>query len=212
MVGAEQPDGTPPDIDMSDAARMYDLFLGGAHNFDADHRAALAVLKGAPQIRDAAWANRQFLRRAVQYALDQDIRQFLDLGSGFPTRGCAHEVVHAAHPRRPRAPRRRRPRRRQACPSATKQRRPAGAIEADLRDPAPIQPSRCGHRTGETACSSPDSSRASVAVRDPPPSRRRPPPTHPAHRYAPATMPISPTAHAPNWACQCQPNARTGPS
>ncbi|GAA1883778.1 SAM-dependent methyltransferase [Asanoa iriomotensis] len=100
MAGAETAGWTPPDIDLSrpNAARMYDFFLGGAHNFDADRRAALAVLEVAPQVRDAAWANRRFLRRAVQYALDQGIRQFLDLGSGIPTRGNVHDIVQVAHP------------------------------------------------------------------------------------------------------------------
>ncbi|WP_432832924.1 SAM-dependent methyltransferase [Dactylosporangium sp. CA-092794] len=100
MVGAEQANGTPPGIGMSrpNAARMYDFLLGGAHNFDADRRAALALLEVAPEIRDAAWANRRFLRRAVQYALDQGIRQFLDLGCGIPSRGNVHDVVRAAHP------------------------------------------------------------------------------------------------------------------
>ncbi|MEV4706751.1 SAM-dependent methyltransferase [Actinoplanes sp. NPDC049316] len=100
MAGAEHAKWVPPGVDMSrpNAARMYDFFLGGAHNFDADRRAALAVLAVAPQVRDAAWANRQFLRRAVRYALDQGIRQFLDLGSGIPTVGNVHDIVQAAHP------------------------------------------------------------------------------------------------------------------
>jgi hypothetical protein len=140
MVGAEQANWTPQGIDTSrpNAARMYDFFLGGAHNFEVDRRAALAVLAVAPQVRDAAWANRQFLRRTVQYALNQGIRQFLDLGSGIPTVGNVHEIVHAVasdgrvlyvdadpvvvgHAR--------------ALLNGTDG---AGAIEADLRDPAAV--------------------------------------------------------------------------
>jgi hypothetical protein len=100
MAGAENASWAPQSIDVSrpNAARVYDFFLGGAHNFEADRRAALAVLAVAPQVRDAAWTNRQFLRRAVQYALDQGIRQFVDLGSGIPTVGNVHEIVHAVHP------------------------------------------------------------------------------------------------------------------
>ncbi len=100
MVGAEQAYRTPQSIGMScpNAARMYGFFLGGAHNFEADRRATLAVPAATPQVRNAAWANRQFLRGAVQYALDQGIRQFLDLGSGIPTVGNVHEIVHTVHP------------------------------------------------------------------------------------------------------------------
>lgn len=140
MVGAEQANWTPQGIDTSrpNAARMYDFFLGGAHNFEVDRQAALAILAVAPQVRDAAWANRQFLRRAIRYALDQGIRQFLDLGSGIPTVGNVHEIVHATDPDGRvlyvdadpvvvgHA---------QALLNGTDR---AGAIEADLREPAAI--------------------------------------------------------------------------
>jgi hypothetical protein len=88
------------EIDMKgpNVARMYDFFLGGAHNFRPDRDAALAVLEVAPQVADAARANRAFLHRAVRYALDQGIRQFLDLGSGIPTAGNVHEIVHRVDP------------------------------------------------------------------------------------------------------------------
>jgi hypothetical protein len=86
------------DMERPNAARMYDYFLGGAHNFQADRAAAKAVLAIAPQVRDAARANRDFLHRAVRFALDHGVRQFLDLGSGIPTVGNVHEVVHKVDP------------------------------------------------------------------------------------------------------------------
>jgi hypothetical protein len=90
----------PADIDLErpNAARMYDYFLGGAHNFQVDRAAAEAVLAIAPDVRDAARANRRFLHRAVGYALDNGVRQFLDLGSGIPTVGNVHEIAHTVDP------------------------------------------------------------------------------------------------------------------
>ncbi|NIL43755.1 hypothetical protein HCB17_23520 [Salinispora arenicola] len=87
---------SPAELDLSrpNAARMYDYFLGGSHNFAADRQAADAVLAVAPHVADAARANRAFLRRAVRYALQQGIHQFLDLGSGIPTVGNVHDIAH----------------------------------------------------------------------------------------------------------------------
>jgi hypothetical protein len=47
-----------------------------------------------------AIANRQFLRRVVQYlVVEAGVMQFLDLGSGLPTQGNVSEVVHQFSPR-----------------------------------------------------------------------------------------------------------------
>jgi len=77
---------------------MYDYFLGGAHNYSVDREAADAVIAVAPEVVTAARANRAFLRRAVQYALDRGIHQFLDLGSGIPTAGNVHGIAHRTDP------------------------------------------------------------------------------------------------------------------
>jgi hypothetical protein len=42
--------------------------------------------------------NRAFLRRAVRYQLEAGIRQFVDIGSGIPTVGNVHEIVHRVAP------------------------------------------------------------------------------------------------------------------
>ncbi|WP_425570989.1 SAM-dependent methyltransferase [Rugosimonospora acidiphila] len=76
------------------AARMYDYFLGGVHNFPADRDAARRVIEQYPLFPQWAVANRAFLRRAVRYLLRHGIRQFLDLGSGIPTVGNVHEIAH----------------------------------------------------------------------------------------------------------------------
>jgi hypothetical protein len=79
-------------------ARMYDYFLGGFHNFEADRQAAEAAEAAFPGVRAAARANRDFLRRAVRFVTAQGIDQFLDLGSGVPTVGNVHEIAQQANP------------------------------------------------------------------------------------------------------------------
>ncbi|WP_117208914.1 SAM-dependent methyltransferase [Allorhizocola rhizosphaerae] len=80
------------------AARMYDFFLGGTHNFPADREAAKAIIGMFPHTPVAAQVNRAFLRRAVRYLCEQGVRQFLDIGSGIPTEGNVHEIVQEASP------------------------------------------------------------------------------------------------------------------
>jgi hypothetical protein len=42
--------------------------------------------------------NRQFLTRAVEYMAFRGVRQFLDVGSGLPTRDNTHQVAQAVNP------------------------------------------------------------------------------------------------------------------
>ena len=50
------------------------------------------------RIRDAAWANRGFLQRAVRWMAERGIRQFIDLGAGLPTQRCTHEIAREVIP------------------------------------------------------------------------------------------------------------------
>src|SRR5690606_3859796 len=77
------------------AARMYDYYLGGTHNFPADREAAEQMLALFPQLPAIARANRAFLGRAIRHIAGQGVRQFLDIGSGIPTQGNVHEVVES---------------------------------------------------------------------------------------------------------------------
>jgi hypothetical protein len=74
-------------------ARMYDYFLGGFHNFDADRELAERTIAAWPQVPAIARANRAFLGRAVRHLVESGVRQFLDLGSGVPTAGNVHEIA-----------------------------------------------------------------------------------------------------------------------
>lgn len=89
------------EIDTSKAhpARMYDFYLGGKDNYPADQQAAGEVIKRAPEIRDIARVNRDFLGRAVRFLADEaGIRQFIDIGTGIPTAGNVHEVAGRVAP------------------------------------------------------------------------------------------------------------------
>jgi hypothetical protein len=80
------------------AARMYDYYLGGVHNFPADREAAERVIAQFPFMPVVARANRAFLGRAVRYLTGVGIRQFLDIGSGIPTEGNVHEIAQGQAP------------------------------------------------------------------------------------------------------------------
>jgi len=80
------------------AARMYDYFLGGYHNFEVDRAFAEQVLQITPHLRLTAQINRAFLRRATRYVVDQGLDQILDIGSGIPTVGNVHEIAQGANP------------------------------------------------------------------------------------------------------------------
>src|ERR1700689_3224578 len=97
-----EPGHVSPKIDTSTAnvARMYDYYLGGKDNFEADRTAAEQVLVRLPGQRRSALENRRFLRRAVGFLAGQaGIDQFLDIGVGLPTQGAVHEVAREINPR-----------------------------------------------------------------------------------------------------------------
>ena len=103
-VDADWPQHRDVHIDPNVAhdARVHDYLLGGADNFAVDRAAARAhgqAMGGIEQWRHAAWANRQFLSRAVRHlAAEAGVRQFLDLGAGIPTAGSVHEVAQSVLP------------------------------------------------------------------------------------------------------------------
>ena len=96
----ERPSWVPTDLDLThpSVARVYDYYLGGSHNFEADREFARRTLAVMPDLPTIAHENRAFLRRVVQQLCAAGIDQFLDLGSGIPTVGNAHEVAQQANP------------------------------------------------------------------------------------------------------------------
>ncbi|MDI3420030.1 SAM-dependent methyltransferase [Streptomyces luteolus] len=97
----DRPAWAPPGIDISkpSVSRMYDFYLGGSHNFEVDREAARKAMEFMPGLPKIMQANRAFMRRAVRFAVESGITQFLDIGSGIPTFGNVHEVVQKANPR-----------------------------------------------------------------------------------------------------------------
>ncbi len=79
-------------------ARVYDFFLGGKDNFAADRALAEEQITFAPLIPVLARENRQFLSRAVTWAANQGITQFVDLGCGMPTTPSTHEAARTVIP------------------------------------------------------------------------------------------------------------------
>ncbi len=79
-------------------ARVYDVLLGGKDNFAADREQAKQVLGVFPHAAELAVQARQFQARAVSYAAQQGICQFLDVGCGLPTAPNTHETAQAIQP------------------------------------------------------------------------------------------------------------------
>ena len=63
-----------------------------------DRQAAELALSVVPFGREVARANRQFMVRAVQFMARGGIDQFIDLGTGLPTKPNVHEVARELLP------------------------------------------------------------------------------------------------------------------
>ncbi|MFD1934923.1 MULTISPECIES: SAM-dependent methyltransferase [Nonomuraea] len=79
-------------------ARMYDYYLGGKDNFPSDREAAEKIIQLVPNITQIARDNRDFLIRVVRVLAEAGVRQFIDIGTGLPTRQNVHEVALEAAP------------------------------------------------------------------------------------------------------------------
>lgn len=98
----EGDDRAPEGVDVTtpNNARVYDCLLGGTHNFPVDREVATRALQVMPDAPRGVLANRAFLRRVVRHLVTEaGITQFLDIGSGLPTRGNVHQVAHEIDPR-----------------------------------------------------------------------------------------------------------------
>jgi hypothetical protein len=92
-------DAVSLDTSVPHIARVYDYWLGGKDNFEADRVVAEQVIATLPEIRLSVRAQRAFLGRAVHYlAAEAGIRQFLDIGTGLPSASNTHEVAQRAAP------------------------------------------------------------------------------------------------------------------
>jgi O-methyltransferase involved in polyketide biosynthesis len=79
-------------------ARVYDYLLGGKDHLPVDRAIGEQLRAIYPRAPELVAENRQFLARAIAWAVKQGIRQFIDLGCGLPTEECTHESAQAASP------------------------------------------------------------------------------------------------------------------
>jgi hypothetical protein len=96
-----EPEHVLPGVDTTrpSPARLYDYYLGGTHNLPVDREVGDKLKAIVPDLEDGAWANRAFHQRAAGWlAAECGIRQFIDIGSGLPTRSNTHEAVHKIAP------------------------------------------------------------------------------------------------------------------
>jgi hypothetical protein len=81
------------------SARVWNYWLGGKDNFEADRQVGDQFADFYPDITVVARSSRAFLKRAVTYLVrDAGLRQFLDVGTGMPTAENTHQVAQAAAP------------------------------------------------------------------------------------------------------------------
>ena len=77
MTNSDQPADvwTPEDFrtDVPHSARIYDYWLGGKDNFEADRNAAEFTLRLMPQMLDYARGNRAFMVRVIRFLADAGI-------------------------------------------------------------------------------------------------------------------------------------------
>src|SRR6187402_563799 len=64
--------------------RVYDYILGGTQNFEADRRAAEAILKIVPSTPVMARVNRWFMQAIASRWAEEGRTRVLDLASGMP--------------------------------------------------------------------------------------------------------------------------------
>ena len=91
----------PPGININvpHSARIYDYWLGGKDNFAVDRAVGEAMIQAIPGMRYMAGENRKFVHRAARDLVAKEgIRQFLDVGTGIPTRPNLHEIAQQVAP------------------------------------------------------------------------------------------------------------------
>jgi hypothetical protein len=99
--GAGRPDDwrTTFRPDIPSPARIYDYLLGGKDNYPADRQAGDEIAIHLPNIRQVVEWNRTFLRRVVRFLVEEaGIRQLIDIGTGLPAAGNAHDVATQIEP------------------------------------------------------------------------------------------------------------------
>lgn len=88
------------DTSVPNSARVWNYWLGGNDNFSVNRMAGECFQKVFPDIAVIARATQAFQGRAVEYlAGEAQVRQFLDIGVGYPTANSTHEVAQRVVPK-----------------------------------------------------------------------------------------------------------------
>ncbi|HVW39854.1 MAG TPA: SAM-dependent methyltransferase [Amycolatopsis sp.] len=97
---SEAADSLRSHLDNPSSARVYDYLLAGngPNNYAIDRLFADRQMEVMPYGKPAMRENRRFIGRAVEAALAEGIRQFVDIGSGLPSQGQAHEIADRVAP------------------------------------------------------------------------------------------------------------------
>ena len=91
--------GSKIQFDVPHSARIWNYWMGGKDNYEADQAAGDAWIAKDPGVVNEAKQSRQFLIRVVRFlAGEAGIRQFLDIGTGLPTMQNTHEVAQNVAP------------------------------------------------------------------------------------------------------------------
>ncbi|MFI5568386.1 SAM-dependent methyltransferase [Streptomyces sp. NPDC051740] len=81
------------------SARFWNYFVGGKDHYEVDREIGDQIKGIFPGLVDVAHTSRRFLGRAVRHlAVEQGVRQFLDVGTGLPTADNTHEVAQRVAP------------------------------------------------------------------------------------------------------------------
>ncbi|MEV0220723.1 SAM-dependent methyltransferase [Streptomyces sp. NPDC050704] len=91
--GADEIDTSQPH-----PARMYDWYLGGKDWYPVDVEAGEKVASLFPGIKEGARSNREFMHRAVRFLAGNGIHQYLDIGTGIPTKPNLHQIAQEITP------------------------------------------------------------------------------------------------------------------
>ncbi|GAA3144884.1 hypothetical protein JOF29_005674 [Kribbella aluminosa] len=79
-------------------ARVYDYFLGGKDNYEADRELYRQIMKVAPEAPEWARANRRWLKEVITWlAEERGVRRFIDAGSGLPTAENTHQIAQGVN-------------------------------------------------------------------------------------------------------------------
>ena len=100
-------DGPPPveiappgvNVNVPHSARIYDYWPVGKDTFAVDRAVGEAMIQAIPGMRHMAGENRKFVHRAARDLVAKEgLRQFLDIGTGIPTRPNLHEIAQEVAP------------------------------------------------------------------------------------------------------------------